>query len=231
MPQIKVIFFNMGGTLLQLKDTTIPQLYSKHLSTILEQKISPEHVFKAFRKAESWALSRKNFYYLFSDLDQRKYQNAFYNELGIKGRSQINKIELALADLVNLEFQVEKGAKSTLQKLRKEYSIGLISNWDIDLYEILDSFDLRKFFDSITISGEFGISKPSLEIFKSGLADQGETTTKLHTATHLLLSALRIVLKKPDIINENLFPQIRKAAKSIRIASLKNGFDVHLHCI
>ena len=36
--------------------------------------------------------------------------------------------------------------------------------------------------------------------FKSGLADQGETTTKLHTATHLLLAALRIVLKKPDII-------------------------------
>jgi len=36
--------------------------------------------------------------------------------------------------------------------------------------------------------------------FKSGLADQGEETTKLHTATHLLLTALRIVLKKPDII-------------------------------
>ncbi len=45
--------------------------------------------------------------------------------------------------------------------------------------------------------------------FKSGLADQSEKTTRLHTATHLLLKALQIVLKDPNIIQKgsNITPE------------------------
>ena len=38
--------------------------------------------------------------------------------------------------------------------------------------------------------------------FKSGLADNSELTTKLHTTAHLLLSALRIILKDKNIIQK-----------------------------
>ena len=45
--------------------------------------------------------------------------------------------------------------------------------------------------------------------FKSGLADNSEQTTKLHTASHLLLAALRIVLKDKNIIQKgsNITPE------------------------
>mgnify|MGYP001596600165 FL=1 len=45
--------------------------------------------------------------------------------------------------------------------------------------------------------------------FKSGLADNSEQTTKLHTASHLLLSALRVILKDQEIIQKgsNITPE------------------------
>lgn len=171
MVNFKVIFFNAGGTLIQLRDTTIPILYSKLLSRILEHYISSEDVYKAFRKADTWAVSRRKPGALFTDLDQRKYQNVFYGQLGINNRKEINKIERKVADLIEMDFILEKGAKELLRILKPRYKLGLISNWDESLSGILQDLGILAYFDSITISWDIGVSKPDIEIFRSALED------------------------------------------------------------
>ncbi|MFW9904702.1 MAG: HAD family hydrolase [Candidatus Thorarchaeota archaeon] len=173
MGNFKVIFFNAGGTLIQMKDITMPILYSKILSRILEKSISSEEVFKAFKKADSWALSRRKPGALFTDLDQRKYQNVFYSQLGVYGRKEINRIESKVADLLELDnyFVLEKGAKELLESLKPRYELGLISNWDESLTDILQNLGILSYFDSITISVDIGVSKPDIEIFRSALED------------------------------------------------------------
>lgn len=171
MINFKVIFFNAGGTLIQLRNTTIPILYSELLSRILGYPISSEEIYKAFKNADNWAISRKKPGALFTDLDQRKYQNVFYGQLGISSRKEINRIEKKVADLIEMDFILEKGAKELLSGLKPRYELGLISNWDESLTDILHNLGILSYFDSITISGDIGISKPDTEIFRSALED------------------------------------------------------------
>ncbi|MFX1515922.1 MAG: HAD family hydrolase [Promethearchaeota archaeon] len=171
MVQFKVIFLNAGGTLIQLRGTTIPILYSRLLSQILEYSVSSEEVYTAFKKADTWAISRKKPGAPFTDLDQRKYQNVFYGQLGINNRKEINKIERKVSNLIEMDFILEQGARELLGSLKPKYELGLISNWDETLRDILENLGILEYFDSITISGEIGISKPDPEIFQSALED------------------------------------------------------------
>jgi putative hydrolase of the HAD superfamily len=68
-------------------------------------------------------------------------------------------------------WKAETEAEPLLRILKERgFSLGVISNFDYRLYEILEKLHLKSFFDSITISSEAGFAKPRREVFAAALA-------------------------------------------------------------
>ena len=58
----------------------------------------------------------------------------------------------------------------TLKKLKSlELKLGIISNFDSRIYPVLESLDIRDFFDAVIISSEVGYAKPSPQIFRAAV--------------------------------------------------------------
>jgi putative hydrolase of the HAD superfamily len=64
----------------------------------------------------------------------------------------------------------DPAAEPMLARLRENgLTLGVISNFDHRIYRILETLELSRYFDSITISSETGYAKPSSEIFRAAL--------------------------------------------------------------
>jgi putative hydrolase of the HAD superfamily len=71
-------------------------------------------------------------------------------------------------------WMADANAVAVLEELRAGgLTLGVLSNFDHRLYGILDGLDLRRYFDSVTISSEAGYAKPSPEVFAAAIARHG----------------------------------------------------------
>lgn len=62
---------------------------------------------------------------------------------------------------------LEPSIKSTLAYLKtKGIALGILSNYDTRLREILRNFEIAHYFDVFVLSGELGVEKPNIKIFK-----------------------------------------------------------------
>jgi HAD superfamily hydrolase (TIGR01509 family) len=70
------------------------------------------------------------------------------------------------------EVELEKGVPIVLRELQSKYKLGLVTNfaYPVSIYQILDRFDIRKFFDVVVVSREVGWIKPSPRIFRVALS-------------------------------------------------------------
>ncbi len=88
-----------------------------------------------------------------------------------------NALSLKLAEiysdsLLSMDLRLQTGASQTLKWLKENhFKIGLLSNTEHGTIEniLLEKFNIRQYFDSITFSCDLGIRKPEVEIFKHAL--------------------------------------------------------------
>jgi putative hydrolase of the HAD superfamily len=99
---------------------------------------------------------------------ERRIQ-ALCKELGLDlGELQIQKTAEATIAAWNQHVSLDPDAKSVLSALRRNRTIGLISNYDHPphVYLLLARLGLAALFDVVVVSGEVGIEKPDPRIFE-----------------------------------------------------------------
>ena len=70
-------------------------------------------------------------------------------------------------------WQLYPETLETLERLkRQELIVGVISNFDSRLFELLDGFGMSHFFDTIVISTQAGAAKPEGKIFTHALGQR-----------------------------------------------------------
>jgi putative hydrolase of the HAD superfamily len=86
--------------------------------------------------------------------------------------------DLEIAEKLSLEFIRIRNSKHilfpeaipVLDKLRSSYKLGLITNGDTELqWKKIDGGGLRKYFNVIVVSGEYGFAKPDTRLFEAAL--------------------------------------------------------------
>ena len=124
-----------------------------------------------------------NHNFILSSLEEEENKFKSTLEKGLKEFEKIAKDTLITGKEAFLLFQSYGFPIEMTEELADEKNI------KVDLEEYNKEFQRHQDLSRTSSSGQF----------KSGLADDSEQTKKLHTATHLLNEALRIVLKDKDI--------------------------------
>jgi HAD superfamily hydrolase (TIGR01509 family) len=164
---IDTIFFDVGNTLLfQNHQRTLAALHdrgispSKELLAAIERKTKPE--FDA--QMVNGGKADHGFWWMF--------YSHLLNKLGISDPA-VHEALVGATRLSENWSQCRSGTREILEDIGKRYRIGVISNADGKIAEVLTHCQLADCFLTITDSGLVGHEKPAGEIFAAALAEMG----------------------------------------------------------
>jgi putative hydrolase of the HAD superfamily len=177
MKQPKVIFLDAVGTLFGVKGT-VGQVYS-YLAAQVGVHCDAEKLetafFKQFKIAPPLAFPGVDIMAV-SDLEyQWWYQVAYDTYKEAEVMEQFTDFDSFFRQLYDYfatpdPWFLYADVFPALKHWQKQgIELGIISNFDSRIYEVLDIFSLTNFFETITISSTTGSAKPHQDIFKEAL--------------------------------------------------------------
>ncbi len=177
MKQPKVIFFDAVNTLFGIRGT-VGDVYSAiaaQFGVEVASQLLDKAFFLSFKNAPPLAFPNVD------PLQVLDLEFQWWYEIAYQTFSQVGVIEkftdfdAFFAQLYNCFAQVTpwfvySDVFSTLEYWQKQgIELGIISNFDSRIYEVLDLLGLSDFFSSITISSSTGAAKPNPQIFAVAL--------------------------------------------------------------
>ena len=174
----KVIFFDAVGTLFGIKGS-VGEVY-RQIARKYGVEASSEELDRsfgrnftqapplAFGKLDSLTLARKEYEWW--------YQIAKSTFEQVKVFTKFTDFELFFQELyvyftTKKPWYIYPDVINCLQRWQqKKIEIGIISNFDTRIYQVLELLQLKSYFSSITVSSEIGFAKPDPIIFKTALA-------------------------------------------------------------
>ena len=216
--QIKALLFDFGDTLIRTDKFDYDLCLRKvHESLVKDNVTMPYEDFKKvyfdvrnrLYKETEHSLREPEFRLRITETLQH-FGYSFKQEDAV-----ITKGADAFADAFVPMMQMDPYVPKLLRQLKTEgkYKIGLVSNFAHPpaLKKTLEKFDIAKYFDALTISGEVGWRKPSPKIFKKALRTLGVKASETvfigdsphHDVKGAKNSGIKAILVKKASMNED----------------------------
>jgi putative hydrolase of the HAD superfamily len=177
LPDVKVVFFDVGGTLVYGELGHIDILHEALL--LIGYDLTRDEVARANDQArQAVARRRRRVAARFESPEAgRMWLNHLAEalDLDLRGPELEQALAIATRDIeIAQTVVVDPEAKGVLDQLRRrDLLLGVISNWNAKLREYLEGYGLARYFEVIIASESAGSQKPHREIFLKALTTMG----------------------------------------------------------
>lgn len=231
---INTIFFDAADTLFYIKEglgNTYASVAKKHGADPDPNQLR-KAFSKAFRSAPSLAFGGV------PDEERRTLEKNYWKAIVDSVYQEVGMFD-GFDDHFDELFEVFRSeawaifpeTKDVLEGLKqKNYRLGIVSNFDSRVYDVMTNLDIHKYFDTFVISSEAGHAKPDPNIYHIALNKIGsDPKESLHIGDHIQNDfhgprALGIQALLLD--RENEFESIGNQHKIKHLADLNRFLDI-----